>query len=675
MNRTWLCLIAFLALMPVGISHSASAAPATHTVDVKLKWDMDVPIRFRLFGSPEGKEAVLTTTTSWSTFPNTTMGLTGRTAWFKVSPIPDTAGFTIHTSVESVMCAPKTKVMVEWYFDGCITHSGTYELSTCNVEIGRYTPGDTCIPRLILDTDFQFDTSLHQDDLPMFVPGSLLDGTSIAPSSMPQSTRIVAVAPKKTTGTVKFELVPASVSRFPGLAMNFPIDSPDTSDDVYFLVPRDPKKPNGELVKGTTVSVSLANGIAAATLYVNDYAAWATVRATITTGKTLPIAVTIRVPQDGDANLLPDAGWPSEPWRFDSMQVFRGDETKDLDANPPGPAQLGDGLSAFEEYRGFVINGTHVRTSPLVRDLFVDKDPEIKSDDFAVLPYQFTFIGPTDSRSSSSDRETFPTLVGALRRTTLTRIRPVINTNRSGVPGTAREQRGLRIIYQKDVPPTKLLNSGGTGPRQSEAWMTGDAGVAFPDSFVNFSIINDAGNAYSVGSPNETAFLELYPQFFANSGIATDDFSNHFNKKGNTVVDCDLAPGPDCDYFMTFPTGEKLLAPMKRENFYVELQSVLDPSRHPADFYSKANRRFTINDDVCDLGSSVRLSVPELAALGPVAVVHETMHGLAAPHTSRCDSLMFSASVFGTQASVLDLYPYLTAPTSLDNGALHLWRP
>ena len=81
---------------------------------------------------------------------------------------------------------------------------------------------------------------------------------------------------------------------------------------------------------------------------------------------------------DEDDNLMADA-----------LENYRGlDSGIDDDAQPRGRGVAGDGLTAFEEYRGFLVssgdclNGSvddHVRTSPRVKDLFVHTpDPELE---------------------------------------------------------------------------------------------------------------------------------------------------------------------------------------------------------------------------------------------------------------------------------------------------------
>lgn len=71
----------------------------------------------------------------------------------------------------------------------------------------------------------------------------------------------------------------------------------------------------------------------------------------------------VRVPRDDNDNDI------SDEWAYDS-----GNGQDDNDNNPGG-ANNGDGLERYEEYRGFLVQGTHVRTNPNNKDLFIyDED-------------------------------------------------------------------------------------------------------------------------------------------------------------------------------------------------------------------------------------------------------------------------------------------------------------
>lgn len=90
----------------------------------------------------------------------------------------------------------------------------------------------------------------------------------------------------------------------------------------------------------------------------------------------------IRVPKDEDNNMLPDADWIDS----NGEEVSSVGRAKDNDADfdpvtsaPPSTANpangmVGDGLSVYEEYRGFMTRGMHIRTHPEHKDLFMSSN-------------------------------------------------------------------------------------------------------------------------------------------------------------------------------------------------------------------------------------------------------------------------------------------------------------
>jgi hypothetical protein len=69
------------------------------------------------------------------------------------------------------------------------------------------------------------------------------------------------------------------------------------------------------------------------------------------------------IPFDDDANDIADM------WTGNA-----GNANDDTDNNP-APGTVGDGLSRYEEYRGFLVNTTHTRTNPDNKDVFIyDED-------------------------------------------------------------------------------------------------------------------------------------------------------------------------------------------------------------------------------------------------------------------------------------------------------------
>ncbi|MGH9408886.1 MAG: hypothetical protein ACRD1V_05475 [Vicinamibacterales bacterium] len=101
----------------------------------------------------------------------------------------------------------------------------------------------------------------------------------------------------------------------------------------------------------------------------------------------------VSIPLDEDHNLMADA-----------LDDYKGAPDRDDDALPKGDGTAGDGLTAFEEYRGFMIKGGscddptsdwHVRTTPRHKDFFVYTDyPDLEQEahifgwmaDIEVLP-------------------------------------------------------------------------------------------------------------------------------------------------------------------------------------------------------------------------------------------------------------------------------------------------
>jgi hypothetical protein len=73
------------------------------------------------------------------------------------------------------------------------------------------------------------------------------------------------------------------------------------------------------------------------------------------------------LPRDGTAT-LPANGIP-EVW--ENLYGGNLDPTQDVDIGPVATSPIGDGLSTFDEYRGFIVSGKQIRTDPRQKDLFV----------------------------------------------------------------------------------------------------------------------------------------------------------------------------------------------------------------------------------------------------------------------------------------------------------------
>ncbi len=94
-----------------------------------------------------------------------------------------------------------------------------------------------------------------------------------------------------------------------------------------------------------------------------------------------------RVDEDAQGNCI-----------YDGWQWNDGAATDDDDPEPPNqlpPANQprpGDGLSRYEEYRGFIIQGSHQRTNPNIKDVFIYNPHNLDISGFATLGFQIHLV-------------------------------------------------------------------------------------------------------------------------------------------------------------------------------------------------------------------------------------------------------------------------------------------
>jgi hypothetical protein len=286
--------------------------------------------------------------------------------------------------------------------------------------------------QLFLDVDHNFQQPAD-DDLNQYLPGSALNGSSVpvpANEAVPlQTVRLIAafvgssgqiVPPPGGVTQVTFEL--PSTSAFVGYAMNA-----GTSTDPDFALLSNP-------------SPSFVGNLATVDLGVFDYGGFTTARATAA-GVQSP---TIRIPRDENNNWLPDAGWWSwagpnyiadtfGPGLCTSVASCDSDTVPDVGGTSlPARGRTGDGLTHFEEFRGFIVQGGHRRTNPHHKDVFISSDlavgilyafPNLPTATHRIHPNEYGPPGPTHK---------------------------VINLNYQNAAGAEiphrEEQRALRII-------------------------------------------------------------------------------------------------------------------------------------------------------------------------------------------------------------------------------------
>jgi hypothetical protein len=111
----------------------------------------------------------------------------------------------------------------------------------------------------------------------------------------------------------------------------------------------------------------------------------------------------------------------------------------------------------------------------------------------------------------------------------LTKIKPVVNSNRAGVPGArAAGQRALRVIYQAQFYPSVTIFLPVVPPAEQDItiWQYGVFGATVLDVNDYDRIDRDQnGNliaAFAAETPNKTSFVEWYAKTFENAGVHTD---------------------------------------------------------------------------------------------------------------------------------------------------------
>ena len=232
---------------------------------------------------------------------------------------------------------------------------------------------------LFLDADGNFDPSNPVSDIDTYVPGSRLsDGVSVA---LPQQLTLIAAYVDSTnhivtplaTGSVAFSL--SDTSAFKGIAMNASLPS-DNPDDPDFRL-------------GSLSASFGTDKTARVSLYCWDYGGFTTASANQ--------SAQLHIPKDEDGNWIADAGWMAEG----SHVAYGGLAGDDLDAGPGGNPSQGDGLAAFEEYRGFFVLGVHTRTDPFRQDLFLQSNLGESVGDAPALQISVLNLVPTEVNASN----------------------------------------------------------------------------------------------------------------------------------------------------------------------------------------------------------------------------------------------------------------------------------
>ena len=193
------------------------------------------------------------------------------------------------------------------------------------------------------------------------------------------------ILPDDTTGTFEFNLPNASKEK--GYCTNA---GSQTDRDLKFV-------PAADQIGGEAAWTVPENGQKATTkdpaasatvrVYSLDYGAYGKIKASADiAGKTYP-AITVdgkgffaSIPLDEDADRIADK-WEKDVTDPDDLTALSTDTDEDDSWGVVKHTLKGDGLTAYEEYRGFLVQGVHYRTNELPDDT-PDAPPERKGGPF-----------------------------------------------------------------------------------------------------------------------------------------------------------------------------------------------------------------------------------------------------------------------------------------------------
>jgi len=191
-------------------------------------------------------------------------------------------------------------------------------------------------------------------------------------------------APKFPPDSITFTLL--SRSSEPGVAMNFPQKSklkspakPDLRFDQDLNTPKSLQVADEDGASAHTTSAP-QDGKATALLSTYDWGGYGILQVTAVAADGTQLTGELDTDRSKTEIEIPKRTLPSQigdSWKSDEGVPDGASDLDDSETNPAGSGEPGDGLSLYEEYRGFILNGTHSRKSqndhvdPLQKDVFV----------------------------------------------------------------------------------------------------------------------------------------------------------------------------------------------------------------------------------------------------------------------------------------------------------------
>jgi len=247
------------------------------------------------------------------------------------------------------------------------------------------------------------------------------------PTHNNQTSITATILPTGVAGYITFEL---DSSNEKGYCMNA---GDAYTNDLQILAGENPDfdvTSIGSLYWGTTKSEENS-----ATVKVNSYdqGSYGTIQARTTIEEVTKWAhvpgstdTVVDIPRDDNDNYIAD-GWTE-------FGAETGNASDDNETSPAGDGTAGDGFTRYEEYRGFVVDGTLVRNDPITtKDVFLCDEDGLGNEDFDATGLTIHMLASDGSEYSGSR---------------------VVNFNGSGgSPGGHTNQKGIRMYdggYHED---------------------------------------------------------------------------------------------------------------------------------------------------------------------------------------------------------------------------------
>ena len=503
-----------------------------------------------------------------------------------------------------------------------------------------------------------FNPKNPTDDLPKFVPGQDANGNNVDLRNGPQSVQLNIIIPKGSSGTFNIHLDP---THYPGIAMNYPLSGADTNPDIDF---------GGLSTDQNNVPIPKGGGtkVYSVPLQIHDYAGAATIEVTMPYRKTT-FTARRRIPLDDDNNGLPDAGWTATGGTHIDTAGLQATGDVDVAGGSIGAdaAVTGDGLSNFEEFRGFFTAGTYARLNPREKDIFVDIDPAFLLNGSAASPVaalttltpRIHYLDPTEVQGTD------------LPSRAILRAQAVVDFNRATVPvAHPRSERAVRLVYQTSFYPAVHL----AGPNiDVPVWEVGYLGATLSDDILDIDVLNAPGNVATINTPMRTQFSEEYTRTFTNLAVNTTfSYPYHYDANGNVVPQCTFQGQSGCD---VWDTTNLLIIPSLQDNAWGFLYTVPDPGHDPVEHYSLQARN--CGSDTAVLGGLNSLQMERLKGF---IAAHEMGHAMHMDHlrsfVSDCGDLMFDTEASAPHRQAMSNYlPQPSGFSTKDQAMIRLWEP